>query len=212
MYSSLFLVLAVGTTMRATLCRTARSGARRLCSGNAISSEKYAGFEAVLERAAAILHNVSFENQRVTVLHVHASGPGKGLALLRSRHMDMDACAERGAEGDVLADQYESVETADMAQPLPYGNQAYALVASLLPPSHTGPMQPPLEEVLRVLKEDGFALIGCSASVWRDDAMVEKLLHLKGGTFLSAIDLNCSKEPMKEPYFLTVVTKKRIAN
>ena len=50
-------------------------------SRNTISSEKTTGYGAVLEKAAQILHNLSYEDQRASILFLHAAGANSGELL-----------------------------------------------------------------------------------------------------------------------------------
>jgi hypothetical protein len=56
--------------------------ARRLSTArNVISSDKCSGYAAIIERAGQILHNLSYEDQRIRVLQLHAGGDNEGSVI-----------------------------------------------------------------------------------------------------------------------------------
>ena len=102
---------------------------------------------------------------------------------------------------------YASVDHHDHSKPLPYTNSSYQVIASLLPPGRTH-FSPPLSEIGRILKDEGYGLVGASESVWRNERLIDSLLHVPECTLLSALDINCGKQPMEEAYYLAVLVKK----
>jgi hypothetical protein len=132
------------------------------------------------------------------------------LVRVKSRHIDIDACIENHSEADhqSTTTKYSSVDFHDFNKPLPYDSASYRLIVCLFPPTKIGPYTPTFQEISRVLEEDGYALIGATDTTWRKYDMIDNLQKVEECTLLSAMDLNCAKTPLKEPYHLAVLAKK----
>lgn len=135
--------------------------------------------------------------------------PAAELAKYKSRHIDLEAVIDTSDAAKLPLDPslFASVEQHDHRKALPFNNESYQVVASLLPPERSR-FSPSLTEIGRILKEDGYALIGASESVWKEERLVDSLQSVPECTLLSALDVNCGRQPMREWYYLAVLVKK----
>lgn len=177
-------------------------------TANTVTSLKgHVGYEAIMEKAAQIIHNCSYEDQIVNVLHLHAGGINSTLVNHKSRHIHIDAAIQGGV--DLLhKEKLASVTSVDFNQTLPYKNHSYRVIACLQPPGASGPFTPSLNEISRILQENGCAVIGAGESMWKSARLMDALQSVDGCTLMTFVHLNCAKEPLKEPYYLSVLVKK----
>lgn len=64
----------------------------------------------------------------------------------------------------------------NMSEPLPFNYQTFQFVVSLIPPHYTSSIS--IDEILRNVVHDGYALIGMSEKIWEEEKILDKIIEL----------------------------------
>ena len=238
----------IRTTASITALRKMILGSRFSTFQNAITSEKVSGFNTIVERAASILHNLTYEDRRVSILQIYQSNSDTGIHVIyiyllksheiycnifciadlvdfKSRHIDIDLCVpllnstdstsnsteenlstplKRSASGK----SYASSMSCNFQQPLPFPRNTYPVIACLFPlATSSPPLLPAFPNMIDVLVEDGYLLVGASEALWKKENLFDRLQDVENASMVSCIALNCAKTPLPEPYYLSVLKK-----
>ena len=157
---------------------------RRNVSGSAVSAatqppptpEPTVGYDLALDRAAKILLNVT---DRAMTLVLHAYCGTRFVEFLGSNtNFDVVGCSDAPANVDVAksAKQYSKSELVSYSQPLPFRAKSFQFVVCLQPPD-TPASQALLcpTEIVRILSDNGYALIGAEKSAWERENVFPQL-------------------------------------
>lgn len=180
----------------------------RLLSNKAASSSPLAepiiGYDLALDRAAKIMVNMT-ERAMKLVLHTHCGS--RFVDYLGSNsHFDIVGCSDHQIDVELSKTfkQYSKCDLVSFSQALPYRSNSFQFVVSLLPPQNIPitvaattttatvayTMLSP-EEAIRVLSDNGYALLGAEQSVWEDQQMFLRLeeLEKRGDSSLLSVQI-----------------------
>lgn len=159
------------------------------------------GYDLALDRAAKIMINVT-ERAMTLVLHTHCGSRFVDY-LGTNSHFDIVGCSDVSVDVEVSKTfkQYSKCDLVSFTQALPYRPNSFQFVVSLLPP----PIDPEVtstvatasttilspEEAIRVLSDNGYALLGAEQSVWDEQQMFHRLeaLEKKGDSSLLSVQI-----------------------
>ena len=145
----------------------------------AAATEPTVGYDLALDRAAKILLNVT---DRAMTLVLHAYCGSRFVEFLGSNsHFDVVGCSDAQVDVDAAkgAKQYSKSELVSYTQPLPYRAKSFQFVVCLHPPPGAaaavsrallGPA-----EIVRVLSDNGYALIGAEKATWEREGVFAQL-------------------------------------
>jgi hypothetical protein len=145
------------------------------------------------------------ERAMTLVLHTHCGS--RFVDYLGSNsHFDIVGCSEHQVDVELSKTfkQYSKCDLVSFTQALPYRPNSFQFVVSLLPPQHipttvaatttiataVNTMLSP-EEAIRVLSDNGYALLGAEQSVWNEQQMFLRLeeLEKRGDSSLLSVQI-----------------------
>jgi len=142
------------------------------------------GFDKCLQRAAGILVNLS-ERNMMKVLHVHCGGR-LGYYLGQSSVFDITGVSpsSKDVEEAKSQRQYKSVSLVDghfRSLSEDFRSSAFQAVVCLHPPHALTCSAPSIQELLRLVTDDGFALVGAREEAWEADGLMEEVNAAEAG-------------------------------